>query len=79
MSRQKVGDCYFLDAKPGKKWRFGTSGSVCWAEVTSADGSKSGLRRAEQAAPLQIREDSYGTQNLSYDIGICYRGADESA
>jgi hypothetical protein len=28
---------------------------------------------------LQIREDSYGTQNLSYEIGIRDRGADESA
>ena len=41
-----------------------------------------GLRMS--AAPvvnklLLIREDSYGTQNLSYEIGIRDRGADESA
>jgi hypothetical protein len=54
--------------------------------VASADCSRSGSRRAEpfeaqdkQAPPLQIREDPYSTQHLSYEIGICDRGADESA
>ena len=38
-----------------------------------------GLTPGGASPALQIREDSYGTQNLSYDIGIRYRGADESA
>jgi hypothetical protein len=47
--------------------------------VASAGCSQSGSRRAEQAPPLQIREDSYRTQDLSYEIGIRDCGADESA
>ncbi len=47
--------------------------------VASAGCSQSGSRRAEQAPPLLIREDSYGTQNLSHKMGIRDRSADESA